>query len=130
VDKIGDFLTRIRNAQQRSSKEIVTDHSILLEEIAKVLKETKFIEDYDVLLNKGESHKKLFVKIKYEGGQPVISELKRVSKPGVRRHIKYTDIKPVVNGFGIMILSTSKGVMTGEKAKHSKLGGEILCQIW
>ena len=62
MDKIGDFLTRIRNAQQRSSKEIVTDHSILLEEIAKVLKETKFIEDYDVLLNKGESHKKLFVK--------------------------------------------------------------------
>lgn len=130
MDKIGDFLTRIRNAQQRTSKEIVTDHTVLLEDIAKVLKETKFIEGYDVITKEGETHKKLYVKIKYENGQPVISELKRVSKPGVRKHIKYTNIKPVVNGFGIMILSTSKGVMTGEKAKHGKLGGEILCQIW
>lgn len=124
MDRIADFLTRIRNAQARETKEVSTINSKVLEGIAGVLKEEGFLDNYKV------TGKDLVVTLKYIDNEPVIRESKRVSKSGVRKYIKYTDIKPYVNGLGIRILSTSKGIMTASKARKLKLGGEILCEIW
>lgn len=102
--------------------------SKISEELVKVLKDAGFIKGYEV--KEIEGKKNIIVNLKYENGKPAITEIKRVSKPGVRRYIKYTDIRPVVNGFGIMVLTTPKGVMSAKRARQEKTGGEILCLVW
>lgn len=128
MDLISDFITRIRNAQLTQAESLEARYSKLSEDLAKVLAENGFIKSFEVISEK--KIKKLKVYLKYVDEKPAITEIKRVSKPGVRRYIKYTEIRPVVSGFGIMVLTTPKGVMTAKKAKVEKCGGEILCLVW
>lgn len=128
TDTIGDFLTTIRNAQMRSKKEIVLPSSKLLVAISNVLKDEGFIEDVE---QKEENNRQvLSVKLRYVEGRPAIRGIKRISKPGVRNYIGYRNIRRVLGGIGIEILTTPAGVMTGEQAIKSKVGGELLCRVW
>ncbi len=127
-DPIGDFLTRIRNAQQREKDKVSTPASKLLLRIAEILKEEGFISAYQIVDT--EPQKTLEVDLKYVNGQPAISGMKRVSKPGIRKYIGYREIPRVRNGLGVAIMSTPKGLMTGKKAKAEKVGGEYVAMIY
>jgi len=122
------MLTSIRNAQAVLKETVSFPYSEIKFEIAKILKQENFIEEIE---KKGRKHKKLItIKLKYEDNEPVISGLKRVSKPGQRIYTGAGKIKKVKAGYGILIISTSKGLMTGKEVKKKNLGGEILCEIW
>ncbi len=128
-DIIADGLTRIRNAASRKMEVTKLNHSRLMEDVLKVLKEKDFIEDYKVI---EEGNKKFInVSLKYdENGDSVINELKRVSKPGRRVYKGYEDIKKFKNGFGVLVISTNKGVLPNDEAYKLKVGGEVICSIW
>lgn len=123
-DTIADFLTRIRNATEANKTEVVVRNSTILSAIAQILKEEGYIED---MVKQGDT---LTLTLKYINKKPAIRTLERVSKPGVRTYMSYQDIPKVINGLGINIFSTSKGIMTGKKARMNKIGGEYLCNIW
>ena len=125
TDPIADLLTRIRNAYRAGREVVNIDHSKLKEEIVKNLVQTKWLKKYDI---KGEGISKSLEIILQNEQIPM--EIKRLSKPGRRIYLKNTDIKPVLNGFGIALISTSKGIMTNKKAKKEKLGGELICEIY
>lgn len=128
-DVIADFLSRIRNAQQRKKEIVEIQSSKMVESLAKILKEEGFVSNYGV--KEVDGRNVLSVELKYDKkGRPAISELKRVSKPGVRKYRGYKELKPVMNGMGISILSTPKGVITGKQAISHKVGGEYICDIW
>ncbi len=127
-DPIADFLTRIRNAQQRESKSFQVPATKMLVSIAEILKSEGFIEGFS--LEDTVPQKTLQVELKYANGIPAIRELKRVSKPGIRRYVGYKSIPMIMKGLGIAILSTPKGVMTGKQAKAEKTGGEFLCIVY
>lgn len=127
-DRLGDFLTRIRNAQMREKTTLELPASKMLISVAKVLKDEGFINDLEVTDTKPQ--KTLKLELKRVNGEASIHDTKRVSKPGVRRYIGYKDIPRIRRGMGITILSTPKGVMTGEKAKAAKVGGEFLCIVY
>ena len=129
VDPIGDMLTRIRNGQMRSLNKINIPFSNFRLKILEVLKKEGYIIDFNI----DDSKKKIkfiFVDLKYYEGQPVIKEIKRVSKPGRRVYSKATSIPKVLNGLGLAILSTSKGVMSDTDAIKNNLGGEIICKVF
>ncbi len=127
-DPIADMLTRIRNANQRRHKFVRIPYSKINNEIIKVFLDEGYIFNYKI---KNEGVKKeLIVFLKYKGQSRVISGLKRISKPGLRVYSEVSKIPKVLNGFGVSILSTSKGIMTGEKAKEQNLGGEVIAFIW
>ena len=128
TDPIGDMIARIRNGQMRSLDNIEMPGSKLRENILKVLKEQGFISDYKVLSDKNK--KNITVNLKYDHGFPVIKEIKRVSKPGRRIYSRATSIPKVLNGLGLAILSTSKGVMSDTDAIKNNLGGEIICKVF
>ena len=129
VDPIGDMLTRIRNGQMRSLNKISIPFSVFRSKILEVLKNEGYIINFGI--DKGEKNKKLLlVDLKYYEGQPVIREIKRVSKPGRRVYSKATSIPRVHNGLGLAILSTSKGVMSDSEAIKHNLGGEIFCRVF
>ncbi len=133
LDPIADMLTRIRNAQMVKHKEVSVPFSKLKLSIAKILEQRNFIES--VKKEMGETFPILKIVLKYEvvsntEKNPAIREIKRVSRQGQRIYVKKTDIKRVKNGYGISIISTSKGMMTGDKAKKLGLGGEIICELW
>ncbi|MFO7783996.1 MAG: 30S ribosomal protein S8 [Thermodesulfobacteriota bacterium] len=129
TDPIADMLTRIRNAVTVSSETVDIPASRLKVNIAKVLKDEGMIRNYKVL--QGEPMKSLRVVLKYdEKGRPVITGLKRVSRPGCRIYSGTENIPQVLNGYGISVLSTSKGLMTDKEARKRNLGGEILCNVW
>lgn len=129
TDPIADMLTRIRNAITVSYETVDIPASRLKVNIAKVLKDEGMIRNYKVL--QGEPMKNLRIVLKYdEKGRPVITGLKRVSKPGCRTYAGTDSIPQVLNGYGISILSTSKGLMTDREARKQNLGGEILCSVW
>lgn len=133
LDPIADMLTRIRNAQMVKHKEVSVPFSKLKLSIAKILEQRNFIES--VKKEMGETFPILKIVLKYEvvsntEKNPAIREIKRVSRQGQRIYVKKTDIKRVKNGYGISIVSTSKGMMTGDKAKKMGLGGEIICEVW
>ncbi len=130
TDTIGDFLTRIKNAQQRKRKEVVVPSSKIVKAIAQILKEEGFIDDFAEEGINGNVQNQLRIKLRYVNRKCVIRNIRRVSKPGVRIYLGYRDIPNVVSGTGIAILTTSKGVMTGENARKMKVGGEYLCEIW
>ena len=129
VDPIGDMLTRIRNGQMRSLNKIKIPFSNFRLKILEVLKKEGYIIDFNIDNGK-EKIKFLSVDLKYYEGQPVIKEIKRVSKPGRRVYSKATSIPKVLNGLGLAILSTSKGVMSDTDAIKNNLGGEIICKVF
>ena len=129
VDPIGDMLTRIRNGQMRSLNKINIPFSNFRLKILEVLKKEGYIIDFNIDNGK-KKIKFLSVDLKYYEGQPVIKEIKRVSKPGRRVYSKATSIPKVLNGLGLAILSTSKGVMSDADAIKNNLGGEIICKVF
>lgn len=129
TDPIADMLTRIRNANQNRAKTVTMPSSIMKETIAKILKDEGYITDYTV--NKNEVKNILTLTLKYANNKErVITGLKRISKPGLRVYAKAEDIPYVLNGLGIAIISTSKGVMTDKLARKNNVGGEVIAYIW
>jgi small subunit ribosomal protein S8 len=126
-DPIADMLTRIRNAQLVGHSEVTMPASGLKGAIAQVLKQEGYIEDFATRENGAK--KELAIALKYYAGRPVIERLERVSKPGLRVYKGRNDIPRVMNGLGVAILSTSRGVMTDRKARADGLGGEVLCIV-
>jgi small subunit ribosomal protein S8 len=128
MDPIADMLTIIRNALAVSKESVELPFSKLKFEVVKVLEKEGFVEKIE---KKGRGVNKVIeIKLKYEDKKPTISNLKRVSKQGQRIYLGVKDLKPVRSGFGILIISTSKGLMTAKEAKKKKLGGEVLCEVW
>ncbi len=129
TDPIADFLTRIRNATIVKHRDVSMPLSRMKVEIAKVLKEEGYILNFKVFSNNKQGILK--INLKYtEDNQSVISGLKRVSKPGCRIYCKKDSIPKVLDGLGILIVSTSSGLATGKKCENLSIGGEVLCQIW
>jgi len=124
VDPIADMLSRIRNAHSALHADTSVPRSKTKESIAAILKEEGFIDDFSV------AESDITIKLKYAKGQPLIRGMRRVSKPGRRKYVPAQDIPEVLNGLGICIVSTSKGVLVGGKAKAENVGGELLCEIW
>jgi len=128
TDPIADMLNRIRNAQAVGLPTVEVPFSKIKNEIADILEQTGFVGKSD---SKGRKTKKdIELTLKYKDGTGAISGLKRISKPGQRIYFPLTKINKVKEGFGISIISTSKGIMTGKEARRQKLGGEIICEIW
>jgi small subunit ribosomal protein S8 len=128
-DPIADMLTRVRNASRARHLEVIVPASRTKREIARILKEEGFIAD--VREEREGPTDLLRLQLKYVDGKvPVVSGLKRISKPGLRVYAQKTDIPRVLGGLGIVIVSTSKGIMTGSQAKQAQLGGEILAYVW
>ncbi len=128
MDPISDMLTSIRNALAVKRETVKVPFSNLKFEIAKILEKKGFIEKAEKKETK--KRKEIEIKLKYENGLPAISGLKRVSKPGQRVYLPAKKIKKVKGGYGIAIISTSKGILTDKEAKKLKVGGEVLCEIW
>lgn len=128
-DPLSDMLTRIRNGQSARKPVIAAPFSKLQEAVCKVLADEGFIRGYKVV-DAGNNKKELSIELKYDAGQPVIRELKRISKPGRRVYTQIKGLPQHYNGLGIKILSTPQGVMADHKAKAANVGGEVLCQVF
>ena len=129
TDPIADLLTRIRNAQRAGLEQFDVPASKIKQRICEVLRDEGFVRE--VSLREDAKQGVLNVVLKYDGEKrPAISEIKRQSKPGLRRYVSYQDIPPVMNGLGIAVLSTSRGVMVDREARKQRLGGELLATIW
>jgi small subunit ribosomal protein S8 len=128
TDPISDFLTRIRNAASAGQQECFVPFSKMKSELSRILQEEGYLWSYEV--DTSAAHPRLKLKIKYAGKLPVVRNLTRISKPGLRKYVSCDEIPRVLGGLGISILSTSRGIMTGARAKKSKVGGELLAQIW
>jgi len=126
-DPIADMLTRIRNAQATEKVSVSMPSSKVKVSIAKVLKDEGYIDNFAVRENDGKPQ--LDIALKYYAGKPVIELLERVSRPGLRIYKGFEDIPKVMNGLGVAIVSTSKGVMTDRKARQTGVGGEVLCYV-
>ena len=126
-DPIADMLTRIRNAQATEKVSVVIPASKVKQAIAQVLKDEGYIEDFAVRKNDGKAM--IEIGLKYYAGKPVIEKIERVSRPGLRIYKGRDDIPRVMNGLGVAIVSTSKGVMTDRRARDTGLGGEVLCVV-
>jgi small subunit ribosomal protein S8 len=127
TDPVADMLTRIRNGQMAEKLGVIMPSSKLKEAIAKVLKDEGYIENFAVRNNGGKAE--LDIELKYYAGRPVIERIERVSKPGLRIYRGMQDLPKVMNGLGIAIVSTPKGVMTDRKARSVNVGGEVLCIV-
>ncbi len=128
-DPIADMLTRIRNANQMRYKEVEVPASKIKIEIAKILKEEGFIKDYQI--KKNEVQNIIVLTLKYgPKKERVITGLKRISKPGLRVYVKTNEVPKVLNGLGIAIISTSRGLMTDKEAREKSLGGEVIAYVW
>ena len=128
TDTIADMLTRIRNANQMRYEEVSVPASTIKKEIAKILKEEGFIKDYKIV--KDDAQGTIVLTLKYNKKERVITGLKRISKPGLRVYVKNDEVPKVLNGLGIAIISTSKGIMTDKQARKENIGGEVLAYIW
>mgnify|MGYP000571653781 FL=1 len=128
TDPIADMLTRIRNANQMKHKTVDMPASKLKKEILELLKAEGYIIGYKVV--KGDVQDTLRVTLKYLNNERVVKGLKRISKPGLRVYAKTSEIPKVLNGLGIAVISTSKGIMTDREARKQKTGGEILAYVW
>jgi small subunit ribosomal protein S8 len=132
TDPIADMLTRMRNALERQQPSVAMPHSKLKVSIAEVLKNEGYIENYEVVTQ--EKFPTLVIRLRYVGGRrdrrSVINGLKRVSSPGRRIYVGKKEIPWVLSGLGVSILTTSRGVMTDQKARQLGLGGELLCKVW
>lgn len=128
TDPISDYLTRIRNACAAQQEQVLIPFSKIKAEISRILQEEGYIWGYEV--DTSATHPRLKLKLKYQDKSPVIRNLDRVSKPGLRKYVGSDEIPRVLGGLGISILSTSRGIMTGAKARKAKVGGELLAFIW
>jgi small subunit ribosomal protein S8 len=128
TDPISDFLTRLKNASRAAKEEMAAPFSRIKAEIARILQEEGYVWSYEVLQNEGKPRIK--VKLKYQGRTPAITDVKRVSAPGLRQYVGADEMPRVLGGLGISIVSTSKGVMSGAKARKAKVGGELLAKVW
>ncbi|MDP7052442.1 MAG: 30S ribosomal protein S8 [Verrucomicrobiota bacterium] len=127
MDPIANMLTCVRNASQALLDEVAIPHSKIKENIARILKNEGYIAEFGV---EGDAKKTLKMKLKYNGRRGVIEGLKRVSRPGLRQYVSATEVPRVLGGLGVAILSTSKGVMSGQDARKESVGGEVLCHVW
>ena len=126
-DPIADMLTRIRNGQIVDKTEVAMPSSKLMVAIAQVLKDEGYIDGFSVVANDGKAE--LHIGLKYYAGRPVIERIERVSRPGLRIYKNHQDIPQVMNGLGVAIVSTPKGVMTDRAARAAGVGGEVLCYV-
>lgn len=128
TDPIADFLTRVRNALHAKKKFVEIPSSNMKLKMAEILNTNNFIKDYNVI----EDSKQNVIRIhlKYKNGEPSISGLKKISKPGLRSYVGKEDLPRVLNGLGLAVLSTSKGLLTDKQAKNESVGGEVICHIW
>jgi small subunit ribosomal protein S8 len=130
-DPIADMLTRIRNAVSSRHDAVLIPASKMKVSIAQVLKDEGFIRDYSVVAEEGRPQPNLKVDLSYGGRkQPVLTGLQRVSKPGLRVYVQRREIPRVYGGLGIAIISTPKGIMSGQEARRQEVGGEVLCYVW
>ena len=128
-DPIADMITRIRNAQMRKLNSVIIPNSKFRARILDVLKEEGYISDYKILPEK-KQNPSLSVDLKYNNGMPVIREIKRISKPGRRIYTKADSIPKIQSGLGMVIVSTSMGIMSDNNARLKKIGGEIICKVF
>lgn len=129
TDSLSDMLTRIRNGGKARFEKVDIPSSNMKANVARVLKEEGFIKNYKIVKDKG--HTVLRIYLKYdESNKSIFSLIKRISKPSRRVYVRQEDIPRVMRGLGIAILSTSKGIVTGEEARKNTVGGELLCQVW
>jgi small subunit ribosomal protein S8 len=129
TDPISDFLTHLRNASKAGLAQCVSPHSKLKESLAGILKTEGFVRDVATGTDE-RGHKTVVVTMKYVDSSPVITGIKRTSTPGRRMYAGYSEIPRVLNGLGISIISTSKGLMKDQDARRQKLGGELVCTVW
>ncbi|MEE2710591.1 MAG: 30S ribosomal protein S8 [Gemmatimonadota bacterium] len=129
TDPISDMLTRIRNACRAKHVKVEIPASNVKKEIARILLEQKYIQNYSIIDNNKQGIIKMYLKYG-SAGEPVISVLNRVSKPGRRVYVKAASVPRVLNGLGIAILTTPKGILTDKQARQALTGGEVLCQVW
>lgn len=128
-DPIGDMLTRIRNAQMKQHPTVVIPSSKFKKFLLDAMQREGFISSYEIVKEEGNQFEGLKVNLKYVHGSPVIREIKRISKPGRRIYTRFESLPRVLNGLGISIISTSKGILSDNEARDQKLGGEIICNI-
>ena len=130
TDPIADMLTRIRNGLMADHDSVESPHSRIREELSRILKEQGYVSGYSVV--EGEPSSTIKVILKYEGSNrdPIIQSLRRISKPGRRGYVGSNELRSVLGGLGITVLSTSSGVMTGSAARKAGVGGEILCEVY
>lgn len=129
MDPIADLLTRIRNATRANQEKVDVPHSNVKEGILSVLKAKGMIKNYRVVKDNKQGMARVYLKYT-EKGQPVITNMKRESRPGLRKYVRADQIPQVRTGFGIAILSTNKGIMAGDEAKEQRVGGEYICSVW
>ena len=127
-DPIADMLTRIRNAGKQKHQSVDVPYSKVKNEIAKILLNEGYVSNVEIAEN--GSHKTIRIELKYDSNKPVIQGLKRISKPGLRNYVEVENLPRVLNGLGIAIISTSKGIMTDKQARKENVGGEVLAFIW
>lgn len=123
-DLTADLLARLKNGIERRKETIIVPKTKMNSELLRVLKQEEMIKEYS------QVDESISVEVIYEGKEPLVTQFERVSKPGQRIYIASKDITPVMNGRGISIISTSKGLMSGAMAKSKKLGGELICKVW
>jgi len=128
TDPVADYLTRVRNAIRGGHKRVDIPASNLKRELTRLLLANKFISSYTEVRESVQGV--IRIQLKYQDGQPVISGLKRVSRPGLRQHVSAGEVPRVLGGLGVAVISTSRGLMTDKQARDAKLGGEVLCEIW
>jgi len=129
TDPISDYLTRIRNAQKAKKKSVEIPASKLKLKITEILNRNGFVGDFNVVETENKQGS-LVIKLKYSNGDGVILGLERASRPGIRKYVESTAIPKVLNGLGIAIVSTSRGLMTDKEARKLGVGGEVVCNIW
>jgi len=129
TDPIADMLTRIRNGVRARHARVDMPSSKLKVEVARILKDEGYLANFKVADEKGKKTLRLFLRYTPER-RGVITDLQRISRPGSRRYVGKTGIRPVMGGMGIVIVSTPRGVMTGQSARKEGLGGEVLCEVW
>ncbi|OGH87498.1 MAG: 30S ribosomal protein S8 [Candidatus Magasanikbacteria bacterium RIFOXYC2_FULL_42_28] len=127
TDPIADMLTRIRNAYSVKAKEVEVSHSKVKKSIADILVREGYITGVE---ERREKHSFLVLNLKYNNGQPALHSIKRVSRPSSRRYVGKDDIGQVLNGYGFLIVTTPKGIMTGSEARKAGVGGEVICEIY
>ena len=130
TDPIADYLTRIRNAASAGHRVVEIPASNLKKEMTKILFDQGYILSYKFIENKVQDSIKIALKYDKQTKQPVMRKIERVSKPGLRKYVSSSDMPRVLNGLGIAIVSTSKGVMTNKKARQENVGGEVLCYVY
>jgi small subunit ribosomal protein S8 len=128
TDPIADFLTRIRNAVKAKKKFVDIPSSKMKISLAEILKNNKFIRDYNVVEDNKQNI--LRVHLQYINGTPSITGMKRISKPGLKSYVGKDELPRVLNGLGMAVLSTPKGLLTGKQAKKEAVGGEVVCHVW